>query len=131
MKQSIKKMIFYSLLILTSLPLTGCVPLVIGAAAGAGGVAYVGGNLQMNLDNPVKSVHSAALDVLKQKGVFVTKDELSRHHSEIKGEFQDGKTVRISTKALTERASKIQIRIGVLGDQYHSAEILDAIQEKL
>ena len=47
------------------LSLTGCIPLLIGAAVGAGGVTYVNGALVRNIDETVADLHQASLDALK------------------------------------------------------------------
>jgi len=109
----------------------GCVPLVIGAAAGAGGITFVKGKLEKNFDYSVEKVHKASLAAIKSLDLFVRSDELSRHLSVTKGEFDDGKGFNVTITALTERASKIVIRVGLLGDQAKSEMILEAIEKKL
>ena len=53
------------------------------------------------------------------------------HSTFIKTEFDDGKRVKIHINALTERSSKITIRIGVFGDETKSQMLLNAIQKRL
>ena len=108
----------------------GCVPLLVGAAAGAG-IAYVKGTLEANFDRPVKTVHKASVAALKVLKLEIKDEDVSQHSSEIKAEYQDGIKVNIKTEALTEHTSKISIRIGVFGDQTKSEMILDAIKKRL
>ena len=110
---------------------SGCIPLLIGAAAGAGGVAYVRGALAQNIDETVQDLHSASLEALKDLGLFVESDELNRHSSLINAEYGNGKKIKINIEALTEYVSKISIRVGMVGDQEDSRMILNAIQKKL
>lgn len=110
---------------------TGCVPLLIGAAAGAGGIAYVKGALVENIDETVEDIHQASLAALKDLGLFVTSDELNRHSVLINAEYEDGKKVVIKVDAITEYVSKITIRVGVVGDQEDSRLILNAIEKRL
>jgi len=109
----------------------GCVPLIIGAAAGAGGVSYMRGALEQNVDHPIKKVHQAALKGLKDFKIFVKSDELNVHSAVMKGEYPDGKKVQVNIEALTEQASKIIIRVGIMGDEEKSHMILNAIRKKL
>ncbi len=109
----------------------GCAPLVVGAAAGAGGFAFLKGNLVKNVDSSVAEVHKAALSALKNLDLFVTQDELNRHSGKIQSEYADGKKVVVVIQALTEKSSKIKIKIGVFGDQNKSITIMNAIQKKL
>ncbi len=110
---------------------SGCAPLIVGAAVGAGSMAYAKGDLEKNLEYPVENVHSAALEGLKDLGVFVKADALNRHSANISGEFDDGKKIQIHITALTERSSKLVIRVGILGNEPKSRMILNAVLNKL
>lgn len=120
-----------SILILYLMTNSGCLPLLVGAAAGAGGVAYVRGTLVKNVDNPVAQVHKAAAGACKSLKISVQYDDLNEHSARIKGTLDDGKKVDINVAALTERSSKIQIRVGLFGDETKSQMILNVIQKKL
>ena len=119
------------MLVFLTVATSGCIPLLIGAAAGAGGVAYVKGALVQNMDETVEDIHQATLDALKGLGIFVTADELNRHSAKIKAEYEDGKKVDITIDAITEYVSKITIRVGLVGDQEDSRLILNAIEKEL
>jgi hypothetical protein len=110
---------------------SGCIPLVIGAAAGAGGIGYAKGALAHNIDEPVERVYKASLAALKDFKAVITFDELTRHSAIIRGEYPDGQKLVINVEGLTEFVSKITIRIGVFGDQEDSRLLLSAIQKKL
>lgn len=111
--------------------LTGCVPLLVGAAVGAGGVTYVNGALVRNIDETVKDVHKASLDALKELDYFITQDELNKRSAAVLAETEKGKKIRINIEALTEYVSEIRIRVGMFGDQDLSHEILSAIEKRL
>ncbi|HQP10534.1 MAG TPA: DUF3568 family protein [Candidatus Omnitrophota bacterium] len=115
----------------TLLVASGCVPLLIGAAAGAGGIAYVKGTLAQNIDEPVAKIHKASLAALKGLDMLVKSEELSQHSSVINAQYATGEKVKIEIEALTEYVSKISIRVGMLGDQEDSRLILNAIEKKL
>ena len=107
---------------------TGCIPLLIGAAAGAGGITYARGALVTNVDHPVQDVHKAALKALKGMELFVLSDELNARRSVIRAEFKDGQSLKVFIDALTEQSSKLRIRVGTIGHQEKSRIILNAIQ---
>jgi len=117
--------------ILFLMTMVGCVPLFIGAAAGAGGVSYVRGALVRNIDERVKPMHKAVLAALKDLNYFVSADELNKHSAYIKAEYKDGKKIRIHIDALSEYVSKITIRVGSFGNQEKSLLIMNAIEKKL
>jgi len=119
------------LLVSTVLSASGCFPLLVGAAAGAGGVVYIKGNLEKNFDYPVKDVHQASLDALKALNIIVTNDDLERHSAKISAQYDDGKKIVITVKALTERASNLRIRVGYVGDEVKSETLLNQIENSL
>ena len=110
---------------------SGCFALLIGAAAGAGGVAYAKGVLEKNFDQPVERVHKATVSALKNLKLFITEDELKQHSAIVKATFDDGADVKIDISALTEKSSKLSIRVGILGDEVKSQMIMTAISKRL
>lgn len=109
----------------------GCVPLLIGAAAGAGGVAWVKGGLEQNFDKTVDQLHRASLAGLRDIKCAVRNDQIRKHLAKIDFEFDDGQKAAININALTERSAKLKIRIGVLGDETKSHIVLNAILKHL
>jgi len=117
--------------IFSLITMAGCIPLLIGAVAGVGGMTYIKGSLVHNVDDTVKRVNKASMEALKDLELFVISDELNRRSSVIKAEYENGKDVSVFVDALTERSSKITIRVGVFGDQVKSQAILNAILRNL
>ena len=109
----------------------GCVPLLIGAAAGAGGIAYIKGTLEKNFDKPVDEMHRAGLSGLKSLDMTISEDKTTQHEALIAAKDKENKKITVKIEALTEKASKIRIRVGVFGDQEKSLMVLNAIQRKM
>lgn len=110
--------------------LSGCVPLVVGAAA-AGGVAYVRGDLEKNFDKSVDQLHKTSIAALKSLKTAIHSDNVKRHTARIRFALDDGTKGEIRIEALTERSAKLSIRVGILGDETQSQMILSAIEKKL
>lgn len=125
------KYIFATAVICLSLASSGCIPLIVGAAAGAGGIAYIQGTLEQNFDKSVEKLQRAAVAGLKDLDAIVTKEEGDSHNAKIKADIFGGKDVTIDIEALTERSAKIKIRVGVFGDEETSQTILNAITKRL
>ena len=115
----------------TVLTTSGCFALLIGAAAGAGGVAYVKGGLEQNFDKTVDQLHRASVAGLRDIKCVVRNDEIRKHLAKIEFEFDDGQKGSVNIKALTERSAQLKIRIGVLGDETKSHIVLNAILKHL
>jgi len=131
MKKAMKNILLVTSLGLILITASGCIALLIGAAAGAGGVVYVKGELEKNFDATVAKVHKASIAGLKNLDMFILSDELNVHDASIRSEDAQGKKVTINIDALTERSSKIKIRVGLVGNKMKSQIILDAIERKL
>jgi hypothetical protein len=109
---------------------SGCA-LLVGAAAGAGGFAYVKGDLQKNFDYPLDRLHKASARALRDIKAVVISDETDKHSSKIKFTLEGDKGGEINIKSLTEKASKLSIRIGIFGDETESQMVLNAITKNL
>ena len=126
-----KNLTFTVILLILAVSNTACIPLLIGAAAGAGGVSYAKGALSKNLEADVEETYKAALKALKGLKMFIKSEELNKHDAVVKAEFEDGEEVKVFIDAVTEHVSKITIRVGFMGDQDASQVILNAIQKQL
>lgn len=109
----------------------GCVPLIIGAAAGVGGYAWVKGTLTKQFDTTAVQLYQATLKGLNELDLSVQDDEHDRLSAKIVSEFSNGKSIKININALTERVARIKIRVGILGDKSKSEMILNSIQAYL
>lgn len=112
---------------------TGCAAALLagGVAAGAGTVFYVKGDLEITLDHPYEAVWQASLDGIKSLGLRASKREKGTEKGVIKTRRLDGKTVTILVFPLTQKTTKLSIRVGTFGDEESSREILKAIQAQL
>ena len=115
----------------TVMTASGCFALLVGAAAGAAGAVYVKGDLEKNVDASLKASHAAVLAGLKAEDLFVVSDTVNVHDASTLAEFDDGTKVNVTIKALTERTSKIKVRVGVIGDEAKSLQVMKAIERKL
>ena len=109
----------------------GGVPLLSGAAAGAGGVVWAKGGLEQNFDKSVDQLHRASLGGLRDIKCAVSSGQIRKHLAKIKFKFDDGQEGTINIKAMTERSSRLKIRVGILGDETKSQIVLNAILKHL
>lgn len=123
----LKRILFAALLTVSSMQLTGCFALFVGAAAGAGGVIWATGKLQQDLNAPLDRVQKASLAALKKLELPILIDKKDKLTGKIESEYADGKRVWIDTDYVTKETTKISIRVGTLGDEKRSREILDTI----
>jgi hypothetical protein len=120
-----------AVLALAVLPLfTGCVVVVAGAA-GAGAVAYVRGEMQASVEYDLNATFQASQRALKDLQFARIDDKQSGVDAQLISRTALDKKVEIKLKKITEGLTKVQIRVGVVGDQELSLTILERIKAEL
>jgi len=126
-----KRLILAALIVTSSLQLTGCFALFVGAAAGAGGIIWAKGKLQQDLNASLDRAHSAATASLKKLELPVIVDRKDKLSGKLESEYADGKHVWIDLDYVTKTMTKIEVRVGTLGDEQRSREILNEVMRRL
>lgn len=116
---------------LFALQLAGCAALLVGGAAGAGSVVYVKGELKEDMAASVSRVHHASIAALKELGLPIIEDTHDELSAKIQSRFADGSEVWIGIESFTAESSKVTIRVGVMGDEQKSRQILDGVHKHL
>ncbi|MDR4460124.1 MAG: DUF3568 domain-containing protein [Nitrospirales bacterium] len=113
--------------------MSGCAVVLLGAGAGAGvaGATYVMGKLEDEVNASVPKVQQASVAALKSLALPVDKQRGDKLAAELESETADQKKVWISITSLTSSRSKIVIRVGLMGDEIRSRQILEAIHVRL
>ena len=109
---------------------TGCLAVAAGAA-GAGTVAYVRGELAATIDqNFEKSVRAAgrAIEDLKFARISDKQDALV---AVLVARTAEDKKIEIRVSSVSAAQAKVQIRVGVFGDEALSQRILEKIRANL
>jgi hypothetical protein len=121
------------LVVAVALASPGCTLLLVGAgaAAGAGTVAYLQGELKANQDAPLDKVLAAAETSLKEMQYTVTEKIEAAGRAKLVARGAGDKRVEVALKALTPKATEVRIRVGVFGDEALSRQVLEKIQKRL
>lgn len=118
-------------ILVTALSLTffsGCAALLVGAAAGAGGAAYVQGELKVTEPVAVEAAQRAAEQAMKDLKLAVIKRQQDGLSGVIEGRTAGDQKVTIKTKRITVKSTEIRVRVGLLGDETMSRQILSRMQ---
>ncbi len=110
--------------------LTGCVVVAAGAV-GAGAVAYVRGELAASVEADLDSTYAAAQQALEKLEFAKIDQRKSGLDAQLVHRTALDKRVEIKLKKVTDRLTKIEIRIGIVGDQELSLTLLDKIRAEL
>ncbi|GBD38815.1 MAG: hypothetical protein KatS3mg078_1474 [Deltaproteobacteria bacterium] len=119
--------------ILLSLVNSGCAAVLLGggAAAGAGTVLYVKGELQSVEEVPLDRAWNAANLAVRDMGFVIGNSEKDDLSGSLTAYTADNKKVQIKLKRRAESITEIRIRVGTFGDESLSRLILEKIRERL
>ncbi len=126
------KKIFYVLLSTVLLvQLYGCALLVAGAVGGAGTAFWLSGKLSDEINAPYEKTLTAARSALKSLDMKIDKESKSDEVTQLRSNYSDDREVWIDIRPLTPKTSKVEIRVGMKGDQSASTKILEHIKKSL
>jgi hypothetical protein len=115
-------------LALTALP--GCV-VAVGVGVGTLGLAYIQGEHQVDVSaGPAKTIQAVSQTVVDHGFILISSrsDELG---GEVIARTKTDAKVRVTAQRLASGHSRLWVRIGVLGNEALSDELLTAIRERL
>jgi len=109
---------------------SGCLIVAAGAVA-AGTVVYIRGELRASLANPyddVVAASSRAVEKLQFRKISQEGDALK---TVLVARTGTDKKIEITVKRVTDAVTKVEIRVGVFGDEALSRAIFDKIKQSL
>ncbi len=109
----------------------GCVAAAVGAAAGAGTVVYLKGNLEETMAAGTPAVHRATIAALQDLRVPIVKNEYDNVNARIESRFADNTTIWIWIDGISSNASTLKLRVGTFGEENRSRMILERIHRNL
>lgn len=108
----------------------GCLVVAAGAA-GAGSVAFVEGKLTATMGNPFERVVRATNLAGEQLRFMEISESRDSQSYELKGRTPEDHRVTIVVTRVSDALTRVEIRVGVLGDKPFSQTILDRINANL
>lgn len=124
-----KRILCLATIVLASLTLfTGCAVLLVGAAAGAGGVAYVQGELKVTESVSHEAAGRAAEKALQDLKLVVIKRQQDGLSGLIEARTSGDQKISIKTRRIADKSTEVGIRVGVLGDEAKARQILGRMQ---
>jgi hypothetical protein len=127
---SARRLLVALLLGVSAAGLTGCVAVVAAGAAGTG-MAWYRGRLEANLDQNIEAVFVASQKALNQLEFANISNKKSTVDAQLVSRTALDKKVEITLQKVTDRSTKVIVRVGVFGDETLSMSILDKIKAAL
>ena len=120
-----------SLLVVLPVFTCGCLALLAGAAGGAGTSVWLSGKLVQEVDSSFEETVGAVESGLESLSLDVAKMTKKDDVAQIKSNYTDGKTIWVDVRPVTSSSSKIEVRVGAIGDEEAAREVLDSILKYL
>lgn len=109
----------------------GCVALVAGAAGGTGTAVWLSDKITEEVNVPFARAIKATEAALRSLHLEVTKETKKDDVAQIMSKYTDGKTIWIDIRPVTPSASRIDVRVGIKGDEAAARKIMQMITRYL
>lgn len=125
-------------IIFCSLNLSGCfllilpaVGLVAGAGIGVGTAKWMSDKLVEQVPYPYQKAIEGARAGVKSMGMETIKETNTDKLTQISCKYTDGRTVWINIVLVSDKVSRIEVRVGSWGGKEEARKVLDAIMNSL
>ncbi len=106
----------------------GCTVLTVGAASAIGGTYYVSGEIKASYPVSIQHLYDVTLYTFQEEGVKVISVSNTRDDADIVGELGDGEKVSVHIYYNKEEQGTLGVRIGDIGDEKRSRELLKKME---
>lgn len=132
-QRNIKNSSLLAIALLGAVSATGCTTLMIAGAAGAGAatVAYVQGDLELEVDSSAQNARRAAEQTLKSMEIEIRDSGSTGQTATVIGRTWDDRKVTIIAEPNDTGLLGISVRVGTFGDEKLSYDIGDGILDRL
>jgi uncharacterized protein YceK len=110
---------------------SGCAAVLVGAAAGAGAVAYKAGELISTESASIDKTWTANEKAFKELQLLGEAKEKDGLAARMEATGAGDKRIVVKLRNKGEKLTEVRIRIGVFGDEGYSRKILEKIKENL
>ena len=121
-----KRMLFCILGFILMLHMYGCALLVAGAVGGVGTAVWLSDKLVQDVNAPFERSIKAAKAAFAKLNMSITKETSDDNVSQLISEYY-GKKVWVDVHKVSSSASRIEVRVGLTGDEQAAREILNKI----
>jgi hypothetical protein len=110
---------------------SGCVAVLAAGAGGAGTAAWLSGKLSDEMSASYDDTISATKSALKSLDMPITKETKKKSVAQIMSKNADGAEVWIDIRPITTKTTKVEVRVGAMGNKEASSRIIEAIKNRI
>ena len=120
----LKALIFALVLTFSS----GCVVIGAGAASALGGTYYLSGEIKASYPVSIYHLYEATLYTFQEEGIKTVSVTNTKINADIEGDLEDGESVKVHIYYNDKDEATVGIRIGTVGDEKRSRELLKKME---
>ncbi|MFA5008865.1 MAG: DUF3568 family protein [Candidatus Omnitrophota bacterium] len=109
----------------------GCVYVISGAVDSAETAVWLSMKLTKQVNKPYERTIKATEAALTSLNMKIVKETTTKTITQIKSNYADGKEVWVDIRPLSEAYTRVDVRVGVIGDKEASIKILEKIESYL
>jgi len=107
--------------------ITGCQIVIAGAVDSAETAIWLSRKLTKQFKKPYERTIKAVESALTSLNMKIVKETKTKTVTQIRSKYVDGKEVWIDIWPVTDEYTKVDVRVGIIGDKAASVEILEKI----
>ena len=107
---------------------SGCTVLGVGAASAIGGSYYISGEIKASYTVSIYHLYEVSLYTFQEEGIKTVSVQNTKTDADILGELDDGESIKIHIYYNDKEEATIGIRIGSIGDEKRSRELLKKME---
>jgi len=114
--------------ILVSVLISGCTVVGAGLASAIGGTHYISGEIKSSYSTSIYHLYEATLYSFKVDGMKVTSVKNTKKDADIDARLNDDTRVKVHIYYNKEGYATLGVRVGTIGDESRSRELVRAIE---
>jgi len=107
---------------------SGCTVLGVGAASVIGGSYYISGEIKASYPVSIYHLYKVSLYTFQEEGIKTVSVNNTKTDADILGELDDGESIKLHIYYNDKEEATIGIRIGSIGDEKRSRELLKKME---
>ena len=127
----VKDLIIFLCLGLSMVSGYGCALMLAGTVGGIGTAVWLSNKLVQETNAPFDKTVKAARTALSKLNLDIKKETMTHKAVQFISEYYDGKKLWVDIHQISKKVSKIEVRVGVVGDEEAAHKILDEILKSL
>jgi len=108
---------------------SGCTVIGVGAASAVGGTYYLSGEIKASYPVSIYHLYEVSLYTFQEEKMEIVSVENTRKDADIEAKFYDGTQVRVHIYYNKEGYASLGVRVGMIGDEKRSRELLKKMEK--